>query len=247
MPPSQGRSPLPTPPVEQMVARYEAGETLGDLAVWAGVSPQTIGRRLRATGVTLRTGVSDLSRQRMTEGSRRFEVPLDRVCELRDAGRSAREMAAELGIPEEVIRERMVAEGIDRLPARARMERNYFWSGGMTVDKQGYILVKSLDHPHRNRAGYVRHHRLVMEAHLGRHLSPEEVVDHINRDTSDNRIENLALYSSNAEHLRATVTGRRNVSYAVREILRQAAVLRARRRVAAILAESGSGADLSPR
>lgn len=235
---------VPTPPIEELVVRYEAGEALTDLAGMAGVSPQTIGRRLRAAGVTLRTEPNELAKMRMSESSRRFVVPLDRVRELRAAGYSTADMAAELGIPAETIRERMVAEGIDRLPGKARPERNHFWAGGLTVDGDGYILVKSPDHPNRNHAGYVRQHRLVMEAHLGRYLDPREVVDHVNRDASDNRLENLALYPSNAEHLRATVTGRRNVSPAVREILRQAAVHRARQRVAAILAESGTDAGL---
>jgi len=35
--------------------------------------------------------------------------------------------------------------------------------------------------------------RLLMEQHLGRELLPEETVDHINNDFTDDRIENLQL------------------------------------------------------
>ena len=47
-----------------------------------------------------------------------------------------------------------------------------------------------------------------MEQQLGRYLEPEEVVDHIDGDTSNNELSNLRLFSSNAEHLRVTLAGR---------------------------------------
>ena len=123
-------------------------------------------------------------------------------------GMSTREIAAEMGGSEEMARERMIRLGIPRLPAKARMERNYFWRGGRLVDKHGYVLVKANDHPYRNAQGYVREHRLVMERKLGRYLLPHEVVDHRDEDTGNNQEGNLRLFASNAEHLAATLKGR---------------------------------------
>lgn len=84
-----------------------------------------------------------------------------------------------------------------------RSGRNHFnWKGGRCFDKFGYVMVHKPDHPHASKGGYVREHRLVMEQHIKRFLLPSEVVHHINGDVSDNRIENLHLYETNADHKR---------------------------------------------
>lgn len=45
-------------------------------------------------------------------------------------------------------------------------------------------------------------HRAAAERMLGRRLRPGEVVHHINGDKRDNRLENLQVFSSQAEHAR---------------------------------------------
>ena len=73
------------------------------------------------------------------------------------------------------------------------------WNGGRFID-QGYVFVWSPKHPESNR-GYVREHRLIMEKTIGRYLTNDEVVHHINGIKTDNRIENLLLLSA-SEHSR---------------------------------------------
>lgn len=67
---------------------------------------------------------------------------------------------------------------------------------GRYVDgTSGYVFVLAPDHPASRDGGYVREHRLVMERRLGRFLMPNENVHHLNGVRSDNRDENLELWT----------------------------------------------------
>lgn len=57
----------------------------------------------------------------------------------------------------------------------------------------GYIKVYCPSHPLATKDGYVMEHILVMEKHIGRTITRDEVVHHKNHVRDDNRIENLQL------------------------------------------------------
>lgn len=64
-----------------------------------------------------------------------------------------------------------------------------------TYNENGYICkyVKGY-----NKKGNVKMHRAVMEEHLGRKLSPDEVVHHVDGDKTNNEISNLVVMTRQA-------------------------------------------------
>lgn len=89
-------------------------------------------------------------------------------------------------------------------------QKNSSWKSDKKITKYGYISVRSLDHPFRDKADMVLEHRLVAEKYLlnnknsiivdgEKYLSPEYVVHHKNFDRTDNRPENLIVMTK-SEH-----------------------------------------------
>ena len=80
--------------------------------------------------------------------------------------------------------------------------RNSWWKGGRVYSTDGYIWTMCPDHPKATKKGYVYEHRLVMEKAIGRYLSSDEVVHHIDGVKDNNSLQNLALtnFSQHSRH-----------------------------------------------
>ncbi len=78
--------------------------------------------------------------------------------------------------------------------------KNSSFTGEIKISRYGYVLMYMPDHTRANHAGYVFEHILVMENSIDRPLKYyghkskyNEVCHHIDRDKTNNRLENLQL------------------------------------------------------
>lgn len=65
-------------------------------------------------------------------------------------------------------------------------------------DEKGYVWIWEPTHPNKSYGGWQPEHRMVAEHILGRYLTTEEQVDHINQQKDDNRPENLQVLDAKA-------------------------------------------------
>ena len=79
--------------------------------------------------------------------------------------------------------------------------KNPLWKNGVSGNGTGYIRILKPEHLYASKRGHVFQHRLVMEEFLGRFLTKEEEVHHINGIRDDNCIENLMLFENHFKHM----------------------------------------------
>jgi hypothetical protein len=84
--------------------------------------------------------------------------------------------------------------------------KGHKWVGKIKTARRimshNYIEIYSPKHPNKTVRNCVLEHRLVMEKHIGRYLKKGEIVHHINGNRQDNRIKNLKLFKTQADHVR---------------------------------------------
>lgn len=78
--------------------------------------------------------------------------------------------------------------------------KNPKWHGGYLL-LDGYKYTYSPQHPFHTKMGYVAEHRLIIEKSLGRYLSKQEVIHHINGNRLDNQLKNLVVCTSPGKHV----------------------------------------------
>jgi len=138
-------------------------------------------------------------------------------------GKTAAGIADAMNLNQETVRKFARNRGLVIVRQDMSMENHPAWIDGTTSDRSGYILkrvpvdsgygylIRALAKRGKSgtdKSGYAPLHRIVMHDKLGRKLRVNEVVDHIDGNVKNNHPDNLMVFQSNAEHLRATLKGK---------------------------------------
>lgn len=181
---------VPTSEYAHVIERYEDGASLKELGREFNCSAWAIAQILQRNGI-----------QSRTRGGSFVEVDDDTVAKMvklyEDDGWAQTKIAQEFGLTQQNVSRILRRNGIRPGKRLSSREAHPMWKGGRVKMGSGYVGVMVEDDDPmssmRDRQGYVLEHRLVMARVLGRPLTDQETVHHINGDRTDNRIENLQL------------------------------------------------------
>ena len=204
--------PAPNPGLVQKIRDLSDGKrNAQEIAVLVGKSKshvQSIIHKMGLPKVKMKKGFALNPKQR----SKKNQEIVQKIVELADGVMTSKEISTSVGKSHKYVQGVMNKLDLPRRPQGGPTGSiNGSFRCGRHIDFDGYVLVSSPGHPfarmNGKNIGRVYEHRLVMGRVLGRYLKPCEGVDHIDGIHLHNAPENLRLFASNADHLKATISG----------------------------------------
>lgn len=120
----------------------------------------------------------------------------DKLLEEYKKGHSQTSIAEEYGLSQPTVG-RILRKLVPNFNPQVSKERHGSWKGGRNKDANGYIhIMLDDDDPYfcmSNTCRYVMEHRYIMAKHLGRPLTKNESVHHIDGNRENNDLSNLQL------------------------------------------------------
>ena len=128
----------------------------------------------------------------MVKGYKNKEILAEKYKELG----SLQKVSDYFGVSKKLILNHMKRFDIPRNPRPSKKKKPKkidTFHKGYIITWNGYKMIYKPEHPHSDGKGYIREHILVMEKHLGRYLTEDEIVHHIDENKLNNDISNLQL------------------------------------------------------
>ncbi len=183
---------------EQLIEMYKQGMTIADIARTVNKKEDALSGWFRHNGFSKKEDKKILQRK---------------ICEEYKDGLTTKELAEKYNYSYknilvilhnhniEIVEARGFAthskESYAEMSKKTGKDKNYRWKGGRFKNKFGYIVISNPLYEYGNgEKQRVLEHRYFMEQHLGRKLTLNEHVHHINGIKDDNRLENLVIKKS---------------------------------------------------
>jgi len=199
-----GRTSLVEPHLDQVLQWNSQGLTRQEIAERLGLKTHVVQSFLQRRNIQPQFLPGRLLVEKGDEVRRLIE----------EEGETHEQVARRLGVHRSTVERYCSSLGLRtaRTGPRSGAGHSQRWGGGRCLTKGWYVSVYAPLHPQARSTGYVPEHRLVLEVVLGRYLDPAEVVDHVDGHPQHNWPENLRLFASNADHLKATLSGKPKAS-----------------------------------
>lgn len=164
----------------------------------SGVNSGVLCKQFGCAYSTLRSAIKELGGKTTRCGCQKKELTkkdIDNIIQLYKSGYSQKKIGTLYNLQQCTISSLLKKNKINTRYNKGENHSNY--KGGRLLTSGGYILVL-LDNndPYycmTNSLSYVLEHRLVMAKFLGRPLTKNETVHHIDGDRTNNKIDNLQL------------------------------------------------------